>query len=182
MQQKSDRNLLAIFWILLGTTLRVLPHPMNLTPMNSISLFGGAKLPRWKALLVSLSALAFSDFLLAKLLGYPAFGIWSIFTYSGFAAIVLAGSFLKKNSSVSRTAGFLVGSSLGFWLWTNFGVWLLEGMYPHTGAGFIDCYVMALPFLRNAMIGDLVSGAIFFASYALAKKQVARLGFVVQGA
>ncbi len=166
----KNKNVLASVWVALGVIGRIIPHPVNVTPMTSIALFGGAKLSRGLALAVSLVGMVLSDVLLGKIEGHAVFGLWSIFTYSGFAAIVLAGSFLK-NASSGRTLGFIVSSSLAFWVWTNFGTWLVEGMYPHTTAGFVECYAMAVPFLRNALLGDLVWGLALFLSFSFVEKR-----------
>ena len=63
-----------------------------------------------------------------------------------------------------------VFSALFFFAVTNFGVWL--AWYPHTSAGFVDCYVKALPFLRNTTASNVVFSFVLFGSYELAKKLV----------
>ena len=52
------------------------------------------------------------------------------------------------------TNGTILGSSLLFFLLTNFGVFLLG--YPHTIQGLLTCYTLALPFFVNTIIGDLL--------------------------
>ena len=47
-------------------------------------------------------------------------------------------------------------SALGYWLWTNAGSWMLSGMYPHTLSGFVDCYWLALPYLKDTVFGALI--------------------------
>lgn len=181
---KTDRNLLAFVWILLGIAGRLLPHPPNMTPMTSLSLFGGTHLPRAMAFGIALAVMIISDIAIAWAQGNPAFGLWSIFTYTGFAAIVLAGSRLRAQISAPRTLGFLLSSSFGFWLWTNFGIWLTgdHGMYPLSFAGLVACYTNALPFLRNALIGDLGWGLMLFTTFQGARKLAPRFGWSVQGA
>lgn len=51
-----------------------------------------------------------------------------------------------------------VSSSVGFYLWTNFGVWQLgRGTYYPPGIdGLIESYVAGLPFLRNMVLGNLI--------------------------
>ena len=51
------------------------------------------------------------------------------------------------------TNGTILGSSLLFFLVTNFGVWYLG--YPNTLAGLVSCYTLALPFFISTIIGDL---------------------------
>lgn len=114
-----------------------------------------------------LITMAVSDWLLHLFYGYPAFGSWSLFTYTGFAATTIASSLLKMQR-VSSLFLFAILSESGFWLWTNFGVWYfghLTTIYPKNLSGFIACYVAALPFLRNALIGSVIWLAIIFGSY-----------------
>ncbi len=47
-------------------------------------------------------------------------------------------------------------SSVFFFLYTNFGWWMMTNMYPHTWDGLIRCYVMGLPFFKNNLIGNLI--------------------------
>jgi hypothetical protein len=181
---KNDRNLLAFVWILLGIAGRLIPHPPNMTPMTSLSLFGGTQLSRGMAFGLAFSTMILSDIALAALNGGPIFGYWSIFTYSAFAAIIFAGTRLRSNPSAPRTLAYLLGSSLGFWIWTNFGIWLTgdHGMYARTFEGLVACYMAALPFLRNALVGDLAWGMVFFLSFQGVRKLAPRFGWSVQGA
>jgi len=57
--------------------------------------------------------------------------------------------------------GFL--STLFFYLWTNFGWWLTFGMYEMTVGGLMQCYIAALPFLKNQIFSVL----IFVPSFAI---------------
>lgn len=179
---KSDKNFLAMLWLAIGVFGRVLPHPMNMTPMTSLALFGGTHLPRWKAFLLTLATLIISDAIVGKMMGYPLTGGWILFTYTGFAAVVFAGSFLRAKASALRTGIFALSSSFGFWIWTNFGVWIVDGLYPHNAEGLAACYVSALPFLRNALVGDAAWTLILFASFHYARKAAPKFGIQIQGA
>jgi hypothetical protein len=179
---KSDRHFVAVLWVIFGTLGRLIPHAPNVSPMTSIALFSGSQLGRVLSFVVALLTMIISDIALAKMTGYPAFGIWSIFTYSGFAAIIVAGFWLRKNPSAARTFGFLLASSFGFWLWTNFGIWATgeSGMYPHTAQGLVACYVAALPFLGNALVGDMAWGFVLFMSFYGVRKLAPKCGVAVQ--
>jgi hypothetical protein len=61
----------------------------------------------------------------------------------------------------------IVAYSLLFFVVTNFAVWALSGMYPLTAAGLAACYVAALPFLPQTVIGDLFWAAVLFGGAAL---------------
>jgi hypothetical protein len=175
--------------VLMGILGRVLPHFPNVTPMTSISLFNGTKLNRAMALLTTAIALLVSDILLAYFYGYPIFSLWSIFTYSGFFFITLCGKRMGKvtivtamNNGDGTSRGnngsahwqslpiWIASMSLGYWLWTNLGVWLTSGMYAKNAAGLLSCYIAALPFLRTALIGDLIWGAVIFGAFSLLTK------------
>ncbi len=182
MQTKSDRYAVAFLWIVFGILGRIIPHPPNLNPMTSVALFGGAQLGRGRAFVVTLLTLMVSDILIAWAGGHEIFGLWSLFTYTGFAAIILAGRFLRTVPTAGRTLGFLTGSSVFFWVWTNFGMWLTSGVYALNSAGLLACFVAAIPFLGNALIGDLAWGLLLFLSFYGVRRVAPRFGLAVQGA
>lgn len=171
----SERNIefliVVTFWIMIAILGRIVPHLPNATPLTSLSLLSGVLLTRPKALIVTFSSLFISDFLMAYFYHYPAIGSWTLFTYSGFAFVVLMGAKLSAQSSLRLyliTTGFV---SFVYWLWTNLGVWLLSGMYAHSMAGLLICYTSALPFLRNALCGDLIWMMTLFCLMRLALKE-----------
>ncbi len=69
------------------------------------------------------------------------------------------------------TKNILLSSTL-FFLVTNFGVWLIG--YPHTLAGLISCYTLAIPFFGNTILGDMAfTGALFYSFGYIQKKYLA---------
>jgi hypothetical protein len=94
-----------------------------------------------------------------------------LFTWGGFVLITLLGFWIKKQKSISTVIGGSLISSLLFYVVSNFGVWLV-GWYPHTIKGLIDCYLMALPFLRNFTLATIAYVAIFFGAYELIARSV----------
>lgn len=179
---KSDRYAVAFLWIVFGILGRLIPHPPNMNPMTSIALFGGTQLSRGRAFTVTFLTMLVSDIVIAWAAGHQIFGAWSLFTYSGFAAIVFAGSFLRTVPTAGRTLAFLTGSSLFFWTWTNFGSWLTTGLYTLNGEGLAACYIAGLPFLGNALVGDLSWGLVMFLSFYCVRRVAPRFGLAVQGA
>ncbi len=157
MKEKHIQLLIVVmFWTMIAILGRIVPHLPNATPLTSLSLLSGVLLTRPKALIVTLFSLFISDFLLASIYHYPVIGSWTLFTYSGFAFVIFLSAKLSAQSPLRFyliTIGF---ASFIFWLWTNFGVWLLSGMYAHSVNDLLMCYLAALPFLRNALCGDLV--------------------------
>lgn len=125
--------------------------------MAAIALFGGAYLNKKYAIIIPVALMIISDIFI---------GMHNVvlFTWGGFILIALLGMKLKRNKSVLRTASFSVTSAILFYLVTNFGVWLM-GWYPHTLKGLIDCYVLAIPFLRTFAVATLIYTAAFFGIY-----------------
>ncbi len=151
-----------IIWLSIAILGRLIPHPANMTPMTNLCLYAGKNFPRRFAIAFSLMGILISDCLLAWIKGYPALGIWTLFNYTGFIAIIFVGTRINAQAKFLRLLSFVLISGLGFWLWTNFGTWLTSHIYPLTLSGLISCYIAALPFLRNALIGNLAWMIIIF--------------------
>jgi hypothetical protein len=122
------------------------------------------------AVTITLLGLIFSDIILGLIYHTAMFGLWTLFTYSGFALIAFfAPSFsLPRSRGSARVGGFniwvyLALSTLAYWVWTNFGIWLTTPWYPHTTEGLSLCFTAALPFLRNALIGNILYMLLFLA-------------------
>ncbi len=88
---------------------------------------------------VALISLAISDLVLGNTL-------IMFFTWSGFAVIALGGRLIKRRPVIAGIYG--LAGALWFYFYTNFGVWLIGGLYPRTLAGLAQSYIMGLPFLR----------------------------------
>lgn len=151
----NNKIYLILSLVFLGIVTRVIPHLPNSTALLFSSLMFGYLVSRSFALLLTLFISISSDVLISFIYGYPVFGYWSWFTYSGFLVTAFMGSCLNsitfRNSTIS-----LLSASLLFWVWTNLGVWLVAGLYSKTISGLIACYIAALPFLKNQLMGDLV--------------------------
>ena len=137
--------------------------PYNFTPVAAIALFGGAYFnDRKLALLVPLLAMLLSDWAIGLRTLDPV-------VYACFAAMVLVGAgVLRGRHGVLRTALTAAGSATGFFLVTNFSVWVQSGMYPHSAAGLTACYVAGLPFYAyGSLPGTLLWSAVLFGGFAL---------------
>jgi len=156
--------MLSFSLIIIGILLRSTPHSPNFTPVAAIALFAGAYLNKKYALIIPLLLMALSDLFL---------GMHDVvlFTWGSFALITVLGFLQQKKTTAVRTISLSILSSLLFFAVTNFGVWIL-GWYPHTTSGLIQCYVMALPFLRDFTLSTLIYSAVFFGSYELIARAV----------
>ncbi|MCX7121436.1 MAG: hypothetical protein NTZ67_06650 [Gammaproteobacteria bacterium] len=145
-----------ILWILFGMLGRLVIHIPNVTPLTSLCLLAPSVFSRRNSFLIILSVLFLSDLCLHFIFHYAVFGYWTLFNYSGWLAVILFGFFLGKNPGILRALSFTLYSSFLFWLWTNFGTWCTTTIYAHTTLGLMNCYIAALPFLRNAAVGSLL--------------------------
>jgi len=162
------------FLILLGVLLRVvthfhdssliapisqyLPHIPNFAPIAALALFSGTYLKKKYALVVPIVAMLIADYFIGF---YNPFVLASV--YGCFIAIGLIGIWLRKNKTFSNVLGASLMGSVIFFIVTNFAVWLApQFYYPHTFAGLLNCYTLALPFFRNTIAGDLFYVGSFF--------------------
>jgi hypothetical protein len=158
--------MLAIGLIVIGILLRFAPHAPNFTPVAAIALFSGAYLNKKYAALIPLSLMVISDLII---------GMHNVvfFTWGAFALVTFLGPVLRRHKNIFGVIFTSITSALLFYVISNFGVWLM-GWYPRTLSGLINCYVMALPFLRNFTLSTLLfTGAfiIVFESIASRVKQ-----------
>lgn len=178
----KEKILISIFIILLGATARIFMVEFvqvpNFEAITALSLIAGAFLGGIFVLIVPLSIISISDIYLGN-------SSILIFTWSAFIIIGFLGWLLRKRKSlkchfVAQMTVMGVVSSLFFFLYTNFGWWLLTNMYPLTFAGLIHCYAAALPFLKTNLLGNfffvpvfvslaLISQSVIFKSNSLFK-------------
>ena len=106
------------------------------------------------AYVVPLAAMLISDWLIG-------FHSTLFYVYLGVADTVLIGSGLNKISVVNVGLAAIL-ASLAFFLITNFGAWLHHEMYPQNMDGLLQAYIAGLPFLRNAVIANLIFSYLVF--------------------
>jgi hypothetical protein len=161
--------------VLLGAAARLLPHPPNLTPIGAMALFGGARLRPRIAIAASLGAMALSDVGLWLIMGHDLLTPMKPVVYGCFIAIAAGGTWLRRRG-LDRRPGWIaaaaVAGGLLFFFATNFAVWALSDLYPKTGGGLAACFVAAIPFYRNTLLGDLFWSAALFGGEALAARRI----------
>lgn len=149
---------------------RLIAHPINMSPIMAIALFGGAYFDNKRlAFLLPLLAMALSDIFLG-------FYMVSIFVYVSFGLGLLIGFMLRNRVKLHNIILATFTSSVVFFLITNFGSWLTDPMYqPLSFASLSRCYTLAIPFFRNSLLGDAGYVTVLFGSYALVNKLVPAL-------
>lgn len=161
-KEKNIEFIVALFFVLIGVSLRLIPHTPNFTPIAAIALFGGVYLSKKLALIIPIGAMIISDYFI----GYYEPKLM-VFVYGSFILSVILGFWIKRNKKWYTVGGGAVLSAILFFIVTNFGVWLFAPWYANTLSGLIQCYVAALPFFRNTLSGDLFYAGVFFGSYEL---------------
>jgi hypothetical protein len=80
---------------------------------------------------------------------------------------VAMGRLVRPRCSPLSVALVTMTSSVMFYVVTNFAVWAFGSFYPRTWDGLTSCYIAAIPFFRNTMMGDFAFTAILFGGFAL---------------
>lgn len=154
----------------------------NLEIITVLALIAGIYLGGIYMIIVPLAIIFLSDLVIGNTYIF-------IFTWTAFMFIGFFGFLFKKKTSHSRENGNPVSatnsnskifpfknsiklaliSSIFFYLYTNFGWWMMSGMYEYSLSGLVRCYYMAIPFFRNNLMGNLifVPMGIYIASKAV---------------
>ncbi len=170
----NQTRTLLLSLLIVGIGSRLIPHYPNFTAIGAISLFAAAFAGRRSvAIIIPYIAMLFSDMILNNFVyaqaypeDYKSFiflyrgALWS---YAAFGLIVIYGYTLFRNGvDLPKVIFGALGSSLIFYLLSNFGVWAATGAYPVNFAGLLSCYAAGLPFLLNQVFGDLFYSLVLF--------------------
>ena len=112
---------------------------------------------------VLLISMLISDFLIG-------FHKYVFFTYIPLVIITLIfkDKILKyKNMLFYSFIGVII-----FYLISNFGVWILDKNYEKNIYGLLNCYIAALPFLKNSIISTIFFTYLTFSTYKFSKKLI----------
>ena len=154
--------------VVLSAAARIVPHPWNFWPMIGLGLFAGAQAAKpFTGVVATLAAMLLSD----AVLGFHS-GMWSV--YLALLLPVWLGRRIRGHQSMANIAAAALGSSVFFFLFTNFVVWARGHMYAHSAAGLAACYAAAIPFFQNQLLGDAFYTAVLFGGYALLTRRAGR--------
>lgn len=187
MNQNKFSFFLALGLILLAVVSRLINAQMHLyhfTPVIALGLFSGSVIRDKKySFLFSIMALLISDLFFQLFTSTPGFyGIEQFFVYGAVILVTFTGQFLKKRSLIN-VAGFSILSSMLFFTFSNFGVWMaiefgrvdLYG-YGKGFSGLFQTFIAALPFYKSqtatelfslSLVGDLLFSGLFFGCFSL---------------
>jgi hypothetical protein len=161
--------------IIAGAFFRFIPHWPNFTPIAAMALFGGAYLGRKHlAFLIPFGAMFLSDLLLGL-----HKDMWAV--YLAFGMTVLIGTWIRSNVRFASVLAASVGSSVIFFLLTNFAAWLSSPFYAQSFAGLMQSYIaglaffnngsMGISFFLNEIAGSLFYNGLFFGVFAIARQR-----------
>lgn len=160
----ATRYAVLTMMIVSAAVARLLPHPPNFTPIGAMALFAGACFAdRRLAYLIPMIALLLSD----AVIGFHTLMPW---VYGSTALVVWLGRGVRRLPTVVTIGTTTSLGSMLFFAITNLGVWASGDLYPRTFAGLTACYAAGLPFLRNALLGDLFYTTMMFGLFAAAVK------------
>lgn len=164
MAFKKTDLIIALIFIATGVLFRLIPHAPNFVPVSALALFAGAYLSKRIALFVPLLMMLISDFFL----GFYDFKLMAA-VYASFMICVILGFWLRNNKKWYSVLGSSFLTAFIFFFLTNFAVWAFGEWYAKTIVGLADCFIMALPFFKNTLLGDIFYASVFFGSFELIK-------------
>lgn len=133
---------------------RLIPHPPNFTPILAAAIFAPYIVnDRWIAIAVPLMAMFIGD----VFIGFHPYMLW---VYGSIAMSTVISRWTMQFGKYIPLAIMTIGSSVLFFVVTNFAVWIMWDYYPNTLEGLIMCYTMAIPFFQNTLLGTVVYTAL----------------------
>ncbi len=170
--------LIAVGLIALIVVSRIIPHAANFAAVAAAALFAGYIFrSKWLALSVPVFGMLISDLYFVGTYDYRILGV----VYLGLALPVLMTGMMKRRTQAERKSRLtnalggmmrgtltLLACSTVFFLLSNLAVWAFSGMYLPNAAGLAEAYVLAIPFYKYTILGDLFYGGVIFGAYQLA--------------
>ena len=141
-----DKLYYFLFFLVFLIIFRLIPHPPNFSPIISLAVLSPLLLQNKKlgALLIILAMFITDIFL--------GFHIYQIIIYSTLILTIYISTIKKSYIRLFATS---VISSLIFFIFTNFAVWIFWDYYPKTIDGLITCYIFAIPFFQNTILSTI---------------------------
>ena len=151
-------TIIVIALVLFGVWWRLTSHMPNFAPIGAIALTSGMILGWKKSLVVVVATMAISDLVIGS---YSSMQ-W---TWLSLGLIGGLGYMIRKLPLAWRIPVGAFGASGVFFVVSNFGTWISSGMYSLDLSGLVQCYIMALPFLKATLLSDTIFIALFLIAY-----------------
>jgi hypothetical protein len=150
------KQILPIGLILILALSRLIPHPLNFTPIIAVAIMSGYFFKN--------VYLSFSVLIVAMLIADVFLGFYENMIFVYISLILISFIFYKFSKKINFKNLFLFSflGSIIFFVISNFGVWVLESPglnnlpYEKNLSGLIECYILAIPFFHNTFLSTLV--------------------------
>ncbi|MCS7204804.1 MAG: hypothetical protein NZ853_03825 [Leptospiraceae bacterium] len=166
LQNNGFKIFVVLLFVGIGVLSRLVDHIPNFTPIVGIGLFLSYIYGKNFSLAFVILTMLISD----AFIGLGHFLVHATVYFSLMVPSFL-GVILRKFPNYKWKYFILVNlsliSSVIFYLTTNFAVWLWGGLYEPTLDGLMMSYIMAIPFFKNTLAGDLFSSLLVFGVYDL---------------
>lgn len=160
MPTRSQIINIAIFiaLIALGAGSRLVEALPNFAAVSAVALCAGLIFKnRLAAAAAPLGAMLISDFFIGFYADWVVLGT----VYAAMIAPVFFGRRLGSRPGALRVGAFALSASIVFFVTTNLAVFI-SGWYGYSFAAFARTYILALPFLKYTLAGDLFFAAALF--------------------
>ena len=173
------QTIMVLFIVILITSLRVIPHIENFSPLISLAIFSSIhfrnKIFCYIALFLSLWI---SDFFINNFVYNTSTNIiwfykgfyWQYFSY--FAILILSSFFYGQKISLKSVSILAISSSFIFFFVTNFGFWIISDLYEKNLHGLIHCYIAGIPYIKGTIIGSFFYTYLLFGGYYLLQEKI----------
>lgn len=161
-----------LFFLAVGS--RFLDLPYNMSPLIGVALFSGFLFKTTKyGMFIPVLGYYVSDVILNNTVyrssfsgdGFVWFSDHMIWTYGSIFLIYGIGRYIRVQYQIGDVILRSLVSAVMFFLITNFGTWLLSGMYEPTVQGIMVCYTSAIPFFRATLVASLLFSSVLFLVY-----------------
>ncbi len=142
------KSFLVFLFVLIA---RALPHPANFSPVLGVAAYCGTK---WShhgyGFFGAVLGLFISDILFW---GFEPISLW---VYLGVGLTTWLGQLFQTQTKWKSVIFLPLLSSLIFFVVSNLGTWFIGNLYPLTWGGFLQCFILAIPFFKNTLISSYV--------------------------
>jgi len=152
----TNKQIFPIMLILILALARLIPHPMNFTPVIAVAIMSGYFFKN--------IYLSFATLIVSMLIADLFLGFYENMVFVYLSLLLISFTFYKLSKKINFKNLFIYGfvGSVIFFIISNFGVWALgsPGLsnlpYDKTISGLIECYIFAIPFFPNTFLSTVV--------------------------
>ena len=161
------KEIFPISLILILALARLVPHPPNFTPIIAVAIMSSCFFRNMY--------LSFTVIIVSMLLADVFIGFYNNIFFVYLSLLLIVFIFFRINIKIKLQNLFIFGflGSVIFFLISNFGVWILSGMYEKNLNGLAYCYFLALPFFLNTILSTIIfTYSAFIANNLFSKKTI----------